>query len=210
MIRHSSDSHSKLSADASILAGGRSQRMGRNKAWLELGNEPTIARLIRILSEPFESVRIITNEAHGFESLEVPVLIDEKPGSGPLGGIHTALSTTKHQATFVVGCDYPFTNSHFVRGLASLIPGHDAVVPRQDRVPVPVCAFYSTRCLPAVETSLDRRILEARTFLSQVNVRWVEDRELEQLDPSGVALFNLNTPEDYDRALTLLTKSRHL
>jgi len=178
--------------------------MGRNKAWLELGNESTIARLVRILSGSFESVRIITNEMHGFESLEIPVLIDMKPDSGPLGGIHTALSTTKHQATFVVGCDYPFIDSTFIRGLASLVPGHDAVVPRQDRVPVPVCAFYSTRCLPAVETSLDREILEARTFLSRVDVRWVEGNELTKLDPSGMALFNLNTPEDYAKALTLL------
>ena len=84
MIRHSSDSHSKLSADASILAGGRSQRMGRNKAWLEFGNESTIARLARILSGPFESVRIITNEMGAFESLEIPVLIDMRPDSGPI------------------------------------------------------------------------------------------------------------------------------
>ncbi len=183
--------------------------MGRNKAWLEFGNESTIARLVRILSGPFESVRIITNEMGAFESLEIPVLIDMRPDSGPLGGIHTALSTTKHQATFVVGCDYPFINSHFVRGLAGLVPGHDAVVPRQDRTPIPVCAFYSTRCLPSVETSLDRGVLEARTFLSHVDVRWVEGHELKELDPAGAALFNLNTPEDYAKALTLLEKTSH-
>jgi molybdopterin-guanine dinucleotide biosynthesis protein A len=142
-----------------------------------------------------------------FESLEIPVFIDMRPDSGPLGGIHTALSTTKHPSTFVVGCDYPFINSHFIRGLADLLPGHDAVVPRKDRTPIPVCAFYSTRCLASVETSLDRGMLEAKAFLSHVDVRWVEGRELKKLDPSGVALFNLNTPEDYAKALTLLEEA---
>lgn len=207
MIGNSSHNQSKLAAEAFILAGGRSQRMGRDKAWLEIGSEFLLARLLRILGTQFESVGVVANDAGRFASLGLPVHADVRPGLGPLGGIHTALSKSNLDTVFVVGCDYPFINSHFINGLADLLSSHDALVPRQNRVPAPVCAFYSTRCIEAVETSLDKGILEAKVFLSGVDVRWVDDEELTRLDPSGLALTNLNTPEDYAKALAILEKT---
>lgn len=207
MIGNSSHNQSKLVADAFILAGGQSQRMGRDKAWLEIGSESMITRLVRILESQFESVQIVANDVDKFKSLGIPVLADSRPGSGPLGGIHTALSNLHQETAFVIGCDYPFLNSSFIRGLSGLIANHDALVPRQDQVPVPVCAFYSTRCLGAVETSLDKGILEANVFLSEVDVRWVEDEELSSLDPTGLALTNVNTPDDYQKALAIFKKT---
>lgn len=204
MIRTSSHNQTKLAAEASILAGGKSRRMGREKAWLEIGGESMVARLIRVLKPQFESVRIIANDIARFKSLGTPVHADIKPGAGPLGGIHTALSKATRETVFVIGCDYPFINSRFINGLESLLLTHDALVPRHNQVPVPVCAFYSTRCLTAIEASLNAGILAAKKFLSDVDVRWVEGEELKKLDPSGLALTNLNTPDDYAKALTLL------
>jgi molybdopterin-guanine dinucleotide biosynthesis protein A len=181
--------------------------MGRDKAWLEIGNESMIARLVRILGSQFESVQIVANDVDKFESLGIPVHTDLRPGLGPLGGIHTALSKTHQETAFVIGCDYPFLNSIFIKGLSALLENHAALVPRQNQVPVPVCAFYSTRCLGAVEASLDKGILEAKMFLSEVDVRWVEDEELSRLDPTGLALTNLNTPDDYRKALAIIEKT---
>jgi molybdopterin-guanine dinucleotide biosynthesis protein A len=180
--------------------------MGRDKAWLEIGGETMVARLVRILESLFESVRIVANEIDRYDSLGKPVHADLRPGSGPLGGIHTALSKTHQDTAFVVGCDYPFINANFINGLSSLLSSYDALVPLQNQIPVPVCAFYSTRCLGAVEASLDKGILEANMFLAEVDVRWVKDEELSKLDPTGLALTNLNTPDDYRKALALLEK----
>jgi molybdopterin-guanine dinucleotide biosynthesis protein A len=181
--------------------------MGRDKAWLEIGSESMIVRLIRLLGSQFASVRIVANDTDKFESLGIPVHTDLRPGSGPLGGIHTALSKTHQETAFVIGCDYPFINSSFIKGLSGLLSSHDALVPRQNHVPVPVCAFYSKRCLGAVEASLDKGILVATRFLTEVDVRWVEDEELSSLDPTGLALTNLNTPDDYRKALAIFEKT---
>jgi molybdopterin-guanine dinucleotide biosynthesis protein A len=130
----------------------------------------------------------------------VEVQRDLRPHSGPLGGIHTALSRAERDVVLVVACDLPFLTRKFLQGLAALLSGYDAVVPRPGGLPVPVCAFYSTRCLSAVETRLDAGDLKAADFLDDLAVRWVEGQELDRLDPNGTALLNLNTPEDVERA----------
>ena len=71
------------------------------------------------------------------------------------------------------------------------------MVPVWEDHPVPVCAFYSVRCLGAVEARLKRGSLKAADFLADVSVRWVKEVELQSLDPRGLSFFNLNTPEDY-------------
>lgn len=191
--------------EAAILTGGASRRMGTDKAWLRLG-EPTgptlIEALLALLEPDYEPVRILAGESRvePYVTLGVPVQPDLRPHSGPLGGIHTALSRAERDVVLVVACDLPFLTRDFLNGLLVLLSGYDAVVPRPGGVPVPVCAFYSKRCLPAIETRLDRGDLKAADFLDDLAVRWVEGHELARLDPKGTALFNLNTPEDMERA----------
>ena len=191
--------------EAAILRGGASRRMGTDKAWLRLGDPtgPTlIEALLALLELDYEPVRILAGKssAEPYAALGVAVQRDLRPHSGPLGAIHTALSRAERDVVLVVACDLPFLTREFLEGLSVLLSGHDAVVPRPDGVPVPVCAFYSSRCLSAVETRLDRGYLKAADFLEDLAVRWVEGQELAQLDPKGTALFNLNTPEDVERA----------
>jgi len=191
--------------EAAILAGGASRRMGTDKAWLRLRGPtgPTLIEALVALLEPdYGPVRILAGESsvEPYATLGVVVQSDLRPHSGPLGGIHSALSLAERDVVLVVPCDLPFLTREFLEGLSVLLSGHDAVVPRPDGVPVPVCAFYSSRCLSAVETRLDRGYLKAADFLEDLAVRWVEGQELARLDPEGTALFNLNTPEDMERA----------
>ena len=183
--------------------------MGRNKAWLRLRDPggPTLIETLLALVEPdFHPVRILAGEApiETYASLGVPVETDLRPGCGPLGGIHTALARAQEDAVLVLACDLPFLDRGFLRELQGLLAGHDAVVPRPGGLPLPVCAFYSKRCLPVVEARLHRGKLKAAAALEDLSVRWVEDPELARLDPSGTALFNLNTPEDVQRARSLV------
>jgi molybdopterin-guanine dinucleotide biosynthesis protein A len=174
--------------------------MGSDKALLSLGGRTIIETLVETLRGDYAPVRIIANATEPLARLGLAVHSDLRPGSGPLGGIHTALATASHEVVLVTACDLPFIHRDFLRGLAGLLAGHDAVVPRYEGRPLPVCAFYSVSCVPALEARLDRDQLKAADFLDDVAVRWVEDEELARLDPEGVALFNLNTPEDYRRA----------
>ncbi len=194
--------------EAAILTGGTSRRMGKDKAWLRL-QEPTgrtlIEAVVELLKPDYEPVRILAGQSPvtPYAALGVAVQPDRRPRSGPLGGIHTALTTADRDIVLVVACDLPFLTREFLGGLSNLLSEHDAVVPRPRGVPVPVCAFYTKRCLPALEARLDRGELKAADFLDDLAVRWVEGRELARLDPQGTALFNLNTPEDVERARSL-------
>jgi molybdopterin-guanine dinucleotide biosynthesis protein A len=193
-------------AEAAILAGGASRRMGRDKAWLKLGNRYMIEILLAQLTSVFQRVRIIANEKKNFAALNVPIQSDIRPGSGALGGIHSALATAQHDIVFVAGCDFPFLNPRFIRGLGELLGSNDVVVPLHQDLPVAVCAFYSIRCLPAIEASLNRGAFKAVSFFEDVKVRRVEGEELRKLDPDGLALTNLNTPEDYSKVKEIIEK----
>jgi molybdopterin-guanine dinucleotide biosynthesis protein A len=85
-----------------------------------------------------------------------------------------------------------------------LLEDNDGVVPRSGGQAFPVCAVYSVRCLPAVESHIDRGLLKTVGFLDEVDIRWVTEQELRRLDPQGLALTNLNTPEDYQKAKVLV------
>ncbi len=182
--------------------------MGRDKVLLKLGNQSLIEIVVRQLTPLFHRLRIIANEEEKFAALNLPVQPDIRPGSGPLGGIHSALATAEQDTVFVAGCDFPFLNTLFIKGLAELLGSNDVVVPRYQDRPVAVCAFYSVRCLPAIEASLNRGAFKIVSFFKDVKVRWVEGEELMKLDPNGRALTNLNTPEDYLQAKESIEKER--
>ncbi len=194
-------------SEAAILAGGESRRMGREKAWLELGGRPLIEIQVTLLKQLFERVRIIATDLDGrWKTFGIPIQPDLKPGNGPLGGIHAALSTAQSERVFVTACDFPFLHARFIKGLAEHIECHDAVMPRVEQGPVPVCAFYSPKCLQPIEISIERGKLKATEFLTQVDVFFVSGKDLVELDPEGLALSNLNEPEDYERARRLVAK----
>ena len=201
---------SKLpSIEAAILAGGTSRRMGRDKAFLRLqGAEgPTVIEtLVATLRPDYRPLRILATPSERLLRLGIPLQPDLRPGLGPLGGIHAALATARRELILVVACDLPFLDRQLLTGLARLLPGHDAVVPRPEGRPLPVCAVYSKRCLAPLASRLDRGELTAAAFLEDLAVRWVEGPELGRLDPEGIALFNLNTPEDYLRAQAIAAK----
>jgi molybdopterin-guanine dinucleotide biosynthesis protein A len=178
--------------------------MGMDKAWLKLGSRSIIENIVGVLTPLFERLRIISDESERFRSLDIPVQRDLVSSSGPLGGIHAALSTALADAVFVTACDFPFLNADFVQGLLKLLGNHDAVVPHREGRAVPVCGVYSLRCLPAVEKDLKEGRLKTVSFSSNVDTRWVEGYELDALDPEGLALMNLNTQEDYARAKALV------
>ncbi len=181
--------------------------MGREKAWLELGGRPLIDIQVTLLKQLFEHVRIIATDIHErWKSLGIPIQPDLRPGNGPLGGIHAALSTARSERVFVTACDFPFLHARLIKGLARHSEYHDAVMPHNEHGPIPVCAFYSLKCLPSIETSISHGKLKATEFLKQVDVFLMSGEGLSELDPDGSALTNLNDPEDYERARRLVAK----
>lgn len=201
-----------------ILAGGRSRRMGQDKVWLLLDGVPLIERGIRRLLPLAGEVLLSANDCPRCEALAdrlraegVParVVADLHGGAGPLAGLHAGLAAARHDLLLAVAADMPFVSVALVQHMVELATGFDAVVPRlPDPVTAelawePLHALYRNTCLPAVEARLaagQRRML---SFFDAVRVRAVTAAEMAAHDPTGLSLFNANTPEEWRRAQEL-------
>ncbi len=182
-----------------IQAGGKSTRMGRNKAVLEIGGKRLIDRLVDGLQQIFPEVIIVANTPDLYENLGVRVVPDLIPGKGSLGGIYTATAVASHPWAFVMACDMPFFNPGLIRYLATLTEGWDAVIPYTDDWE-PLYALYAKTCLHQIERLIQSGNLKISRFFPHVRVRRVDREELRPHDPQGLSLFNVNTPEEFARA----------
>jgi molybdopterin-guanine dinucleotide biosynthesis protein A len=175
--------------------------MGRDKSRLVLGGRTLLERVTGNLAPLVSRLRVLgRNDApHGMEA--VPDLF---PGLGPLAGIHTALATAESTKVLVLACDLPFATTAFLEGLVMKLGADDlAVIPRPVTGPVPVCAVYRISCAAEAERRLRNRQLSARAFAEALPARFVLESELSVLDRDGRALFNVNTPEDFELASRL-------
>ncbi|MBC7250409.1 MAG: molybdenum cofactor guanylyltransferase [Anaerolineae bacterium] len=186
-----------------VLAGGKSHRLGRDKAFLEIGGIPLIERVLERLQQIGDEVLVVTNDPEPFAYLKLPVLKDVQPGQGVLGGLYTGLRAARHQYSLVIACDMPFLDPKLLRYMVILAPGHDVVIPYVQGMYEPLHAIYSQNCLEPIERVLaqgKRRIVD---FFPAVRVRHVSEEEVSILDPQLLSFFNINTPEDLSRARQL-------
>src|SRR3989338_6495006 len=113
---------------AIILAGGKSSRMCRNKAFIKLKGKTFIEKIIVTLKSIFDEVIIVANEVEKLKGLKVRVVKDIVPNRGPLSGIHSGLVNSKTLINFVVACDMPFLNPGVINQMVRIANGYDAVV----------------------------------------------------------------------------------
>jgi len=183
-----------------LLAGGQSRRMGRDKSQLIFGGESLIARAVRRLRGLSDDVIVVTNAPDQLADLDARLIGDALPGGGALSGIHAGLLAARHEFTFVAACDMPFLNLALVRHMAGLAPGHAVVVPRWQGEFEPLHAFYSCACLALVERLLRQGGASIFDMYSALSARYLEPDEITRFDPEGLSFFNVNTPEDWARA----------
>jgi molybdopterin-guanine dinucleotide biosynthesis protein A len=180
-----------------VLAGGKSSRMGREKALLTWQGKPLAQRVVETLQVIFPAVRVVTQSDAVAEAAGVPPLADRFPERGPLGGIHAAL--TEIGDCFVCATDMPFLNADFIRHLCDLSENFDVVVPRVAGRPETLHAIYKATCLPVIERQLDEGINKVAAFFPRVRVRFVEEEECRRFDAELKMFMNVNTPNDYER-----------
>ncbi len=195
-----------------VLAGGLSRRLGRDKAVEPFGDEPLIARVIgRLSTLTNETVVVVNNEARGAE-LPLPdearVAVDIYPESGSLGGIFSGLTAANNDWGFIVACDMPFLNTDLIAHMLTLREDYDAVVPLLDGYPEPTHAAYSKACLPHIESRLRAGQLKIAGFFDDVRVRYVSESEILGYDAERLSFFNVNRPDDLERALALVEEGR--
>jgi molybdopterin-guanine dinucleotide biosynthesis protein A len=180
-----------------ILAGGASQRMGRIKALLPVGETTLIEAVIARLREACPEILIVTNTPELYRHLGIPMVPDALPGRQSLVGIYTGVLHADGPV-FVCACDMPFLNPALIRYLGSLADGVDVVIPRHHGEYEPLHAVYTEACLEPIRRCAMRQGRNTG-FLGEVRVRVVEFEEIRRFDPDLRSFANVNTPGDYTR-----------
>ena len=189
-----------------ITAGGRSSRMGIDKAWLEIEGQPLIARTLASVRAVTSSIAIIAN-TDGYGNLGVPVFADRHQGVGPLEALRVALSNTQTHRVLLVACDLPFLTPELFSFLLSIPAANHAVVPLScDNQLEPLCAIYCKDSLEIVNDLIERGERKMAKIFEEAPTRFVEFEEIRQLDGAHLFFENINTPEDYERTIRRLRK----
>lgn len=182
-----------------ILCGGKSSRMGREKAFIEIGGVPLIERVIAVAREISDELLLIAPDAARFAHLGVPVLTEENPGLGPIEAMRVGLEAMKAPAAWVLACDLPNLEPEPLQAMVPLLKGDAmAVVPREEGRVHPLCALYRRGSATFFDRAINRR---ERALYHVLETMSVIHADLSHLDARPGFLDNLNTPEDLDRSL---------
>lgn len=179
-----------------ILVGGKSRRMGRDKAFLEIAGKPLFEIVLELFQDNFDRLLLVGDRGERFAGYGVPVVPDIYPGSS-LGGLYTGLHHAETDHVFVSSCDLPFPNAEVLRYLCSLKSDFDAVVPSTSYGYEPLFALYAKSCLGPIKAQLERGEFCAFAYYPQINIRYVTTGELAPFDRGHRAFRNLNTPQEY-------------
>lgn len=193
--------------------------MGSAKALLDFNRTSLIETVIARIRHLFDNVIIACAAGNSFPHIDATEVKDIYPDSGSLGGLHAGLSAANSDRIFALACDMPFVNPQLVSMLIGRSSDCDAVVPRtaaesahNDKPGTmyfePLHAVYSKTCLPHMEQLLGSGNLKILDFFDRVNVDFVDTGEIQAVDSQMLSFFNINTPEDFERAKELLAKER--
>jgi molybdopterin-guanine dinucleotide biosynthesis protein A len=197
-----------INRGAIILCGGKSARMGHDKAWLPFGpNEVMLQRVVRLLGEAitFERIVCVASADQVLPRLpeRVSVACDRDPDCGPLAGLATGVAAIagRADAVFVTGCDVPLLVPALVSRMFECLGEHELAVPDDGHYVHPLAAVYRTRVLPIVESLLASGERSLMSVIERCHTARVDSESLRGIDPELSSLANCNTPEDYRRAL---------
>ena len=194
-----------------IIAGGKSTRMGRDKAFVELLDKPLIESILTQVSALGQQQTIlVTNQPESYAYLGLPMYADVLPDKGSLGGIYTALHYSHTLHTLTVACDMPFLNPALLRHMIGLCADDavDVIVPRVEGYPEGLHAIYSQRCVQPIRARLEMDRLKVIGFYDSVRVRMLDEAEWQPFDPKGLSFYNVNTPDELAAARRLAEESK--
>src|ERR1700694_1227521 len=145
-----------MQATLLVLAGGESRRMGRTKAWLEVGETTLLGWVVERLGSAFTEIVLSFAQPEQVQQLlPYRLVFDRKPSAGPLAGLEAGLSAARNDVTFAVACDMPYVTRELAAMAVAASYGCDAAIPRIDGRPEPACAAYRHSALPAITVGLD-------------------------------------------------------
>lgn len=200
--------------EAFVLAGGKSRRMGRPKALLELAGMAFLERVLKTLAKKIPRVFIVGTPPEPERFGEWEIVPDRLPGNGVLTGLHAGLGACRGEWAFCGCCDMP--------GLDAQVPGilweeadgrHDAVIPHAQKFPQPTLALYRRDVGGRIPKFLERTTAKGEgrrlhTFLDTLRIQWVEEGRFTKRGVPRTSFMNINDPDDLRLIRTLWERQK--
>lgn len=197
-----------MDVDAFIVIGGRSSRLGRDKAFVEIAGEPLAVRVARTVRDGVVPTRLVfiaaSREQFSGDHLSVlgeSVIFDRKPGYNAWSGLHASLTSAQSEWIFITACDYPMISRELLKLMAAHVTDEfNAVVPKQiDGRLQPLCAFYRVSpMLSLVDTALASggQLPPLMSIFENTKTYTVETEEYIHLNDAEHFFLNINTAAD--------------
>jgi molybdopterin-guanine dinucleotide biosynthesis protein A len=197
-----------LACTGVILSGGLAKRFdGREKAFLRVGEERILDKIYCVFKELFDEMIIVTNNPHQFVGWDLDIVTDLFDIRSSLTGIHAGLFYASNPYVFYSACDAPFLKKEIVETvLDGIDDGIDIVIPETSAGREPLCAAYSKRCLNIAEQHLRQQKLKIQLAFRKCRIKTISEKKLRQKDPDLISFFNINTPEDLERAQEMIAQ----
>lgn len=183
---------------AVILAGGRSRRMGADKALIRYQGHTLLERQVTTMQRLFATVLVAGCDPARYPHVPVEVVPDVLPTGSAIVGLHAGLSAAPTDRIFAIACDIPFPQERLIRFLLDYAPAADWVVPSTAKGLEPLFAVYGQECRPAIERIVDGGNHRIRFLEQNVKTAFVAEDDLRRYDPALRSFININTPDDFD------------
>lgn len=185
-----------------ILAGGKSSRLGRDKAWEDVGGQRIIDRVIGALQSSCHEVLIIGDRPERQNELSLPKCIqyrsDDLKGRGSIGGLYTGLKASDTLWSLVVACDMPFISRELIRFMLSIISKNrcDAIVPVINGRYQPTHALYNSTCIPFIEKNISSGNFRMDSYFDEIYLEEISEDVINSIQGAELSFFNVNTEDD--------------
>ena len=177
-----------------ILAGGKSSRMGTDKALLWFQNEPLLKHMIRLI-EPFCINVALSGQNTDYDRFNVNMVPDMFSGCGPIAGIYSSLYHSSTDLNLIISVDVPFVNEELIRYLILNFGEYDCIIPEHNSGVEPLVGLYHKRILPVLEEMIKNGDNKLMNLLAKLNTRFLSCNNLISKYPR--LFMNINSPEDY-------------
>jgi len=193
-----------------VLCGGQSRRMGGDKAWLSIGEETFLQRVIRTLSGCAKPIVVAAAVGQTLPPLppEVQIVRDSAANCGPLAGLEAGLQTLSPfvSRALVITCDAPLVSVELLRMLVAVKTNADLLVINDGTRTHPFPGNWSIGVLPKIAAALISDQFKVGALLKRLNIQELALDDVRTIDPELQSLRNVNTPDDYQALLRFLAE----
>ena len=186
---------------AVILAGGKSRRLGINKAEVLVAGKSMLQRVLDTVQPLFNDVVLAGAAANLVGADKLKVVDDEIRDVGPLGGLYTGLGAVRNPRSFCIACDMPMVTRKLICQLLSVRTERPAAVFRIGGEPQPLCAIYAKTLRPVILEQVESGDYRLKGLLERVGPLYIELPACEDVRRS---FFNVNSAEDLVQVRAIL------